>query len=350
MLDNKKISAKEYRDIITKEISVKIKVLSFFALIGVLMIHTTYLESKQWFWLWFIQRSISTFSNFAVPFFFLISGFFFFIKTSDFKSILKNIKKRFRTLLIPYVFWCIFFFIVIYIFSLIYTPEYNYFFLIREKRYFDFLSYCFFTPAAFHLWYIRDLLIIVLISPYIYISLSYYPNLTLLLSYLLFGLCEIVPFISWGLWWFILGGYFAVLRRLPFAMIPSIYGPFMLFLGFFIAICSTFFQFVITPDKWYAIPSFLLIIIGLWKSYDYIGSKESYYWVCDYSFVIYCAHIPLLNIIKKFIFPICNNSYVGCLIGYIISPIICICIIVIMIRLLNKFIPHVCNIIFGGRI
>ena len=43
----------------------------------------------------------------AVPLFFLISGFLFFYRLSDFtcKLYITKLKKRFKTLFIPYVFW-----------------------------------------------------------------------------------------------------------------------------------------------------------------------------------------------------------------------------------------------------
>lgn len=118
----------------------------------------------------------------AVPLFFFISGFLFFYKqeTLNFNTYTHKLKKRFHSILIPYIFWNLLIIIFYYIIQSI-TPE----LLSGTKKLIcnynltDWLWTFWDTtqitpseesgmPIDFPLWFIRDLIIVFIFSPLIY--------------------------------------------------------------------------------------------------------------------------------------------------------------------------------------
>lgn len=88
--------------------SKKIKILSFLATISVVIIHTNALESNREVPIaWWIGNFIGYAQRWAVPFFFVVSGFFLHrvVNAKVHFSICDFLKKRVKTLLIPYLCW-----------------------------------------------------------------------------------------------------------------------------------------------------------------------------------------------------------------------------------------------------
>ncbi len=113
-----------------------------------------------------------------VPFFFMISGYFFFYKINFNEDIYKQkIKKRIKSLLIPYLYWNATCLLGFSLFDL----EYN---LVNVLRAFwnlvEFGGWYF--PAAYQFWFVRDLIVISLLSPLVYLYVKYLkiPGLILL--------------------------------------------------------------------------------------------------------------------------------------------------------------------------
>lgn len=118
----------------------------------------------------------------AVPLFFLISGFLFFYKIEifNFDIFLQKIKKRIRTLFIPYIFWN-FLIILIYLIGQSIVPNLisGGKKLICDYNFTDWLLSFWDTnlinpakdigmPINYPLWFIRDLMVVIMFSPLIY--------------------------------------------------------------------------------------------------------------------------------------------------------------------------------------
>lgn len=333
----------------TQELSRKIKILSFVAIVGVLYMHSMYVESRQWYYLWVIQTFIGRVANCAVPFFFIISGFLFTKGIKRYTDAYPKIKKRVSTLLVPYLFWCTVFILTVAFIGQFFNLEEDYLALLRKGELVKFVTYCFWTPAAFHLWYVRDLFLIVLLSPLLLMAFIKCPKVSLLLSFLLLGLLKIVPYISWGLWWFSIGLYYGVIKREPFFNLNRKVGVVMLFVGLVLTYLSVIYNFPTTSDKWYSIPIILCLIIGFWRLYDYLPSLSFGLCFFDFTFIIYCAHIPLLNVLKKVVHPMLFDDLFGCALGFILSPIICIIAIIAIATCLKACTPRFYKLITGGR-
>lgn len=94
-------------------LSDKIKVLSFMLIILVLYIHSSFhdVEIDGMFWNKFIQEFISSnIGRLAIPLFYIISGYLFFLNTDNgIVSIKRKIKSRVATILLPYIYGCVFY-------------------------------------------------------------------------------------------------------------------------------------------------------------------------------------------------------------------------------------------------
>jgi surface polysaccharide O-acyltransferase-like enzyme len=119
----------------------------------------------------------------AVPLFFLVSGFLFFQNIDGLtkQSYLQKLKSRGRTLLIPYLFWNITAFLIHYAVLRI-----------------DALGISTHKSLALHFWFIRDLMIMIVLTPIVY----FYIKKAKAYGVLLLG---VLWFFSW--WWVFIGGH-----------------------------------------------------------------------------------------------------------------------------------------------
>lgn len=184
----------------TSFLSDKIRVMSFICIMAVFYIHAglpndviATMKTPV------LVRNIviGIFCNCAVPMFFFISGFLFFYKVENIQQVYNKMRKRIRTLLIPFIIAAIcfplFFIVIDHIPG---ASEY-----INQESYVEKCSKIplskiiislFFdagngSPWAGHLWFLRDLIIIVILTPLLYIirrKLGYWGVVILLTLYL----------------------------------------------------------------------------------------------------------------------------------------------------------------------
>lgn len=120
-------------------------------------------------------------SRIAVPLFFLMSGYLFFYKVETFNNgtYLLKLKKRFKSLLIPFIFWTTALLCIFYILSHLpftsnffatknYTLEYVISSYWAQESPTSGMTY----PLAYQFWFIRDLIVCVIISPILYYIVS----------------------------------------------------------------------------------------------------------------------------------------------------------------------------------
>ena len=164
--------------------------LRFPLIIGILLIHsasttanlaTDHIGNDAWLPIFTICRDFfaNTLGRLSVPTFFFISGFLFFLHIDAFDSgvYLKKLKSRVRTLLIPYLFWNI---LSLMIFHTAYhitalapffsqTHDFTWQYFLKALWALpnltpELLHY----PYAYQFWFIRDLMVMVTLSPILY--------------------------------------------------------------------------------------------------------------------------------------------------------------------------------------
>lgn len=292
----------------TQYLSDKLRVLSLISIIFVLYIHSRFQPNEIMGMAYYDKIQLFTsemIGRCAVPLFYLISGYLFFMKVPDgVKSIGRKIRKRIKSLLIPYFIGCVFF-VIFYSFIALLPWTSN---LINssssimplfQKPYSIILISIFYDggtgyPCAFQLWFLRDLILIVATSPLWYLCLKHlkwgFVAVVFVLTY--FDVPH-VPFYS--LFWFVLGGQLTKVKIEMGGNGRTKVAIFGLFLFLIISIIQLFFPDIINWSL-LRIPIILLGIIGAWGLYDVVFGKgfqpveTSMAWHC---LSVYFFHISL---------------------------------------------------------
>jgi surface polysaccharide O-acyltransferase-like enzyme len=344
--------------------STKLKVISFVLILLVLYIHSYYNEAIDTEYASRVQILFGGggFANVAVPMFFVISGFLFFNGVNNVSVCFHKIGKRFRTLLIPYIIWNI-------IFVLWYVVIQN---LPGIGGYInsDMISFAsggttssnlynfFVAPAAFHLWFLRDLIIIVLLSPIIYYALKFGKWITVVFFILLTPYIQnaTTTFNQFGIAYFVLGGAIAMFSNLDLITIK--FNIVITFIAIIIYVGHAFLNAIgiHVSFLYYDFISSVAGIICVWKLYDWIvkiSTMVNFFsklrFIFSYSFFIYLFHEPAINIIKKIGLRLLGIQEWSLILLYMINPILMVVASILIARLLQHLFPRVYSILVGGR-
>lgn len=344
-------------------LSDKIKVCSFISIILVLYIHSDFHETRNEIQGMCFNIMLQTFisekiGRLAVPLFFMISGYLFFVKVIGIKDVLKKQKKRIKTLLIPYIIAALF--LPLFYTLLLFIPwaskyvnsSNNGFF---EGNILDVLYRLYIdsgtgSPYGFHLWFLRDLVLIVILSPILfYLRQLDKRGYVVCLLLVLISFFDI-PFIS-SLFWFLFGNY--AINKMD---IKNNVGAIIL-LVVYIIICVVEVWIPISSEDYYL--EKLIEVIGVWafwNAYNLCFAKSfklaKYRLVekaCGFTFFVYLYHEPTINIVRKLlVLPFGKNEY-GFAISYIMSPWIFAIIAIVVGIVLKKFSTRIYRICIGGR-
>lgn len=350
-------------------LSNKLKIISFLSMISVVFLHSYNLGNEMlentnsdkgvvFFLQYFVSEGIC---RVAVPIFFTISGYLFFIKNNGtFIEYTINLKKRFKTLVVPYLFWSVSFFLFFLAMQLI--PQTRLFF--KQKLIIDYtssevLNSIFINPIPFQFWFIRDLFVFVLLSPLLYFLLKY---LKILLVVFLLGLWYIhfdfKIFSCEALLFFALGSFFGInkynLEKIRFTK----YSIHLILIWLVLIFLETVLvnQGYVNNYLIHALhkSNILVGIFGIWAFYDFVFEKSKifkgrFFSFASMSFFVYAFHEPLLEIIKVVFYRIIGKSQLSMLCIYIISPILIISISIALGIYLKRFLPNFFKVITGGR-
>lgn len=348
-------------------LSDKLRILSLISIIFVLYIHSGFHADEIEGMLMndrFQEIISGMMGRCAVPLFYVISGYMFFLKVPEgMTSIYGKMKKRVRTLVLPYIIGCLFFVgFGVLMAVLPHVSKYmnSSVMSLFSKPLEEILSSIFYdagngTPYAFQLWFLRDLILIVATSPFWYLCLRYlkwgFVAVVFVLTYLY---VPHVPFYS--LFWFSLGGQLTKVK-IEMVGVNGVINVELLGLCLFLvlSIVELFFPKII-DWRLLRIPIILLGIVGAWGVYDAVVGKDysllQHQWLataCHFTFFIYIFHEPTLNIVRKLIVVILGKNEFGYLASYLISPwIFTVCAVFIGL-LFRKYLPKVYNVITGGR-
>lgn len=303
-------------------------------------------------------------SRTAVPLFFFFSGFLFFYH-SDFSFWVygQKLKKRVRTLLIPYIFWNI----VVLLFTLLsqlflssMTSGRSR--LIADYTWLDWLnlfwSHWDEMPICYQLWFIRDLMIVIIFTPILYYAIKYGKIVTLLILgglWLAFDTSAKAPGFSLAAFFFFTFGAWYSINKQNF----TVSFRFMRWPATFVYLS------LVALDTWLwyrGVTGFpyinrLGIVVGLfavisWTAYGI--KKEDLHTsalLAGSSFFVYAYHgVPLAFVVKywvKLLYPISESMM---LLSYLLIPFFIAGIGVCIYALLRKYLPATTALITGGRL
>lgn len=355
---------------ISSETSLRLNLIRFPLIVGVIFIHTysttvgfnngasTIGLADQSFFSLFIRNLISEeVSRVAVPIFFLMSSYLFFNRFDGSKiSYFKKIHARLHTLLIPFLFWNIATLLVIALGQ--YFPLTQTFFsgknpLIANFDYFDYPRYIFgvgINPISYPFWFIRDLMLLCLLSPIILIANKNIPlifNFTLLYCWI-FNYSFIFSPSNVALLFFSVGCYFAITGKNLFAF--DDYGKYITPIYLMIIFIDCLFYGELIGLQKIGILFGIVSALYLTKFLASSNIKSLLLSLSHASFFVFAAHEPLLSAIRKVAYKILEpKSDFLTLMLYFLVPIIVITFLVWLYYQLKYIFPKFLQIITGGR-
>lgn len=296
----------------------------------------------------------------AVPLFFAISGYLFFLNAKPTWTFFKNkCESRFKTLVIPYVLWLSVSFGVFVVLQSI--PIFSNFFFEKKIVDFscsDFINKTVISPLCYQFWYIRDLIIFVVCSPVIYFILQKTKWASIVLLFLFWNSNCLFPLISTeGLLLFLFGAWLALNKKTFFYSRISSDRAIAIVLLYLCVLVAWTGRHVFFDQNFvfFGLLRNICLLIGvlfLWIITDYLSTLWSFNLIakiCTRTFFIFAIHEPMLTIIKKLTFLITGTNSVGLFLTYIFNPIIVILIALYLSNILEKIMPKLYSVLVGGR-
>lgn len=353
--------------------------LRFPLIVGVVLIHSTMSEviiggvkmadvADYPFVDYFIYLFSQIFSRIAVPLFFFISGFLFFYNVDAFGSqtYLQKMKKRARTILVPYLCWNLLI-VILYIFASIFMhglfsgngkP-------ISDYSWSDWLWTFWNTqkinptaaegyPINYPFWFIRDLMVVMLFSPVVYLlvkKLKSYAVLLLGCLWLTGFWVDWVGFSITAFFFFAAGAYFSIHKKNFVKPLKSrLVGLTLIYAAFAV------FELCFRELDWIGYVHNVGILFGMAFAINLTahflekGSWRVNAFLSESSFFVYAYHAMPLAFVFKLVFKLIQPQSGGTLwLLYILCPAFTILIGLGLYYMLKRYVPQFTAIITGGR-
>lgn len=299
----------------------------------------------------------------AVPLFFFISGFLFFYKVENFNTpvYLSKLRKRFKTLLIPYLFWNLLF-VGLYI-LVNHLPYVNQFFAGKEHNMVDVLigavdekgtmTY----PLAYQFWFIRDLIVCVVLSPLLYWIVTKTHHLGIILLGIGWFVGYQIPYIgirgfsTTALFFFSLGAWFSCHRKDLIATVRDLKWIAFIYPVLVIADLLTkeqqYNDYIHNAGILAGIVFCFLLVASLIEN----NRIRTVPLLSSASFFIFAVHDPwLLSQLRKLIFMAVHpESDIAVTLLYFAVVIIVVAIAVGLYYIIKRLMPSFTALITGGR-
>lgn len=328
-----------------KELSDKIRIASLLCTFMVIMRHARNLQAfwgteQVNNWCAFVENGFSVLTEIAIPYFFVISGFFFFRYNYYQKGIYcEMLKKKIWTLLIPFVFWNVFWAFVPYLSGQMDSSE----------PFMAKLLHLLFSDYYGALWYVRNLMLLMLLVPlYHWIFLVNSKWLLLVVGGVLmvwWWPVDCAWYSTEGVLFFYLGGLF---QRYPKLLSNKL--PMYIIVPLFILWCILAFErplWSINMNKF----TTLLGLLTFWNMLDRMP-KPVFKWLLamtPITFFIYVTHFYVIKIMKVAIASIYPGNEAIALLSYFLLPVVAIVITWFWGQIWQKTNIWSFNMVTGGR-
>lgn len=337
-----------------------IDALRFPLMVCVVLIHTVIVSDNTSYKLF--CHLVEFVTNSAVPAFFLFSGFLFFREGYLFslKNYAGKLHRRVRTLLIPYFFWNGVVLVRFYFTQHFIGISNDGLPLIADFTAIEWLR-AFWdlyggNPICFQFWFIRDLMVIVLLSPILFLLLNTrYIKWVFLLSVFVFWILQIPspPGLSLtSVLYFSLGAMFSINGYNLTDLAQRLIKPMLVILTVFLVldIIPVDSLFSSIPFVQLSILPVILLALGIVSKQIERGSLKVNKELTDSNFFIYATHpilvAPLHHLIAKTLYPTLGITWIALYAG--ITALI-IFVLYYSYRLLKTLLPQFTAVITGGR-
>lgn len=336
--------------LISKQLSNKLKICSFSLILFVVLIHCNIQirdsgSSEAMPFFCAMQQILSYgFAQIAVPFFFLISGFLFFKtgRNHDISFFTYKLRRRIRTLVIPYLLWVsIPYFVFIFFFSDIETNH-----KIPPSLFHNLL-----TPIInYQLWFVRDLICLVLASPVLFLLIKHLRSIFIfLLIVFMLWRGNIFFIINDSIAFFSLGSFLAIISP---NIIEKQTSSRFIFLSTLVWCFACVSKLFVDLPLLLSLLSNIIGIIAWWGLLDLFNKTSFYHWaikLSTFTFFIYACHEPLLTIIKKVFLRYLAHTEWAFISIYIVAFFTSVILCVLLAYLLKRFMPVPYSILTGNR-
>lgn len=305
--------------------------------------------------LWTVTFLAGCLATIAVPTFFAISGFLLFntVARFDVETYKSKIKKRFHTLIVPYVAWNVIALLILLAGSIAAGSDSGFAKIDWIEKVGSILLPMG-NPPNFPLWFIRDLIYLVLLSPVIYWITKRMGVIFLLLMGLLFvtDVCpiQILPFKD--IFFFSLGAYFCIKKKGD--VVEWLERRWLWTIVVYMALCvaDLCFSHYELGERSFRIARIgelynIELIVGTAMSFalaakmasntkTYLKLRE----LATLSFTIYATHGLYINILKKMMFKLVyhgedvNQWIAVCL--FIVSISVCLAVSIVLYKVMQK--------------
>ncbi|MCF2593600.1 acyltransferase family protein [Bacteroides caecigallinarum] len=274
----------------------------------------------------------------------------------------QKLKKRSRTLLIPYLFWNLVVVLLYYLtqtFLSGLTSGEN--LLIKEYTWINWLKVFWDgnkiggdMPINYPLWFVRDLMVVIVISPIVYFCVKHLKIIFVITLGLLWilGIWFTLPgFSITALFFFSYGAYYTINKK-NFIRIHNSFPLYSFVLYIIIAICDL----LTRQYDWHKYVHSIGILVGLSAIVSFVAygiAKQKLHpnhFLSNSSFFIYVYHgMPLAFLIKFSVKVLQPQTDAGLIMLYLVCPLITILLGLCIYSVLIKYLPKFTAIITGGR-
>lgn len=294
----------------------------------------------------------------GVPMFYLISGFLFFygVKKFTVKVYGRKLRNRVRTLLVPYVLWNLFcaglFLIKVYVFhfpglGIIENGEINW---LKFFEGFIFRKEAGYFPYAFAFWFIRDLIVFVILTPVVWLIARRWWSVILLFA------VNFIPEVQlFQIQWFVLGAAFSLHHisfegSRPFGWLSTtLFGLIYVaseWLGYYCHFQQEIHVMLSYTGVLSAFFFFYSVAMEITRRYDGRVIK----FLCSSTFFIYALHQCFSTVNTRFWCHLIGyDSIARALLSFLVSGIAMISICMATYALLRRVSPRLLRVITGDR-
>lgn len=336
------------------EIRNKITLITFVCSVLVIYIHvynlTTYGIDENSAGLggmvYMIENYCATLLQIAVPMFFFISGLLFF-RNFQIKDLPEKWRKRFFTVVIPYLAWCT----IYYIYNVMCTniP------MIRDRLNRDIITplslqawgRALWSDSYYTLWFLKNLIFFICLAPVIWLLIkNHWKNVpTGLVALILLEIALSRGLLKTqygnGLDIYMIGSYIGLncSEYLDYRNKKISIGA-LLYILFFL----------LTSFRFWNIVTKSVFFIAIWFACDWINRKDQKMpWWMKITFFTYAAHDIFLEAFEKlFLIAFGVNPFLA-LLDYLLMPLLVEALLIIIAFCIKKWLPVVWRILAGGR-
>jgi len=307
--------------------------------------------------------------RFRIPMLFIISGYLFALH--DAKPYAERMKKRLRTLGIPYLIWSAVALLITFLWqqfpATAQAVAHAQLDQLGDNRPYTqigigrILFRWILAPIAFQLWFIRSLLVYNAAYPLLLKVVIKSPKIWFGIVLLLWLVTFAIPFIeSEGLLFFTLGILLQKtnfnIEKTPRWLSVKIWPPVFIIT----AVVKTYLAF---QFDWNAV-SFITLsllhktcvfsgLVTMWYGCDalvsYCMNRRWFTWLSAFAFIIYALHVPLVNYCTQLIYMYGKAIPNLRLITFIVLPVLISVICVLFGATVRKLFPNIFGVVTGGR-